>query len=521
MSGSSAPLRKFTREEVSRHNTPDDLWIIIDSKVYNVTRFKDLHPGGTSVFLDEDIPGQDATEAFYGLHLHEVLELPQYRRLQVGTIEGEEPQLYGKIQGQISQVPYAEPAWLTPGYYSPYYKESHRRLQRAFREFVDEYIYPDAQAREADGKRPSQSVIDKMAELNIHAMRMGPGKHLRGLKLMNGIVAPEEFDYFHELVITQEIVRCFARGYGDGILAGCVIGLPPVLNFGSEELKAKVVPEVLGGKRFICLAVSEAHAGSDVFGLQTTATKTEDGKYWIINGSKKWITNGHFADYFTVGCKTEDGFTVILVERQEGVETKPIKTSYSATAGTAYVTFDNVKVPVSNTLGEEGGGIFVMLSNFNHERWVMCCGGARSQRLLIDACLKWVTQRKAFGKPLASLAVIRSKLASMIARTESIQAWLENVTYQMCNMSYREQASKLAGQIAFLKMYSTRSAQQTAIDAVQIWGGRGITQTGMGRLIEHYYRTVPFDALLGGAEDVLADLGARQAIRSMPQNARL
>lgn len=90
--------------------------------------------------------------------------------------------------------------------------------------------------------------------------------------------------------------------------------------------------------------------------------------------------SSRFADYFTVGCKTEDGFTVILVERGPGVETKPIKTSYSPTAGTAYITFDNVRVPVGNTLGEEGGGIFVMLSNFNHERWVMCCASARSQR---------------------------------------------------------------------------------------------------------------------------------------------
>lgn len=75
------------------------------------------------------------------------------------------------------------------------------------------------------------------------------------------------------------------------ILGGKVIGLPPVLNFGSEDLKAKVVPEVLAGKKFICLAISEAMAGSDVMGLQTTAKLSEDGKEWIINGSKKWITN--------------------------------------------------------------------------------------------------------------------------------------------------------------------------------------------------------------------------------------
>jgi alkylation response protein AidB-like acyl-CoA dehydrogenase len=293
------------------------------------------------------------------------------------------------------------------------------------------------------------------------------------------------------------------------------------LNFGSPAIKAKVIPDVLSGEKLICLAISEAFAGSDVSGLKTTAKKTADGKHWIINGTKKWITNGTFSHYFTVGCKTADGFTVILVERSEGLETKAIKTSYSPTAGTAYITFDNVKVPIENTLGPEGGGIFVILSNFNHERWVMVCSSVRSQRLILEECLKWTAQRKAFGKPLHSQAVIRSKLAAMISRVESVQNWLENITYQMNNMSYKEQSSRLAGPIGLLKMYATRSAQATATDAVQIFGGRGITRTGMGEYIEHYHRTVPFDAILGGAEDVLGDLGVRQAVRNIPKTARL
>lgn len=517
----SKVLKVFTCEEVAKHNKPNDLWIIIDSKVYNITRFKDLHPGGASVFAEEDIAGQDATEAFYGLHRHEVLLRPQYARLQIGHIEGERSVIYSREFGKLSDVPYAEPTWLSAGYYSPYFKESHRRLQVAMREFVDKVITPDALLHEEDGKRPSAHVIKAMADINMHAMRLGPGKHLKGLTLMGGVVSPEEFDYFHELVCIQEISRCGQRGYGDGLQSGAVIGLPPIMNFGSQELKSKIIPEVLSGKKFICLAISEAFAGSDVAGLQTRATKSSDGKYWTINGTKKWITNGTFADYFTVGCKTDTGFTVILVERSEGVETKPIKTSYSSTAGTAYVTFENVKVPVENTLGPEGGGIFVILSNFNHERWVMCASSARGQRLIVEECLKWVTQRKAFGKPLSSLAVIRSKIAAMISRTESVQNWLENLTMQMCNMTYKEQAQKLAGPIGLLKMYTTRCAQETATDAVQIFGGRGITKTGMGQYIELYHRTIPFDAVLGGAEDVLGDLGVRQAIRQMPKNVRL
>lgn len=96
-----------------------------------------------------------------------------------------------------------------------------------------------------------------------------------------------------------------------------------------------------------------------------------------MNGTKKWITNGVFCDYFVTGVRTGKHLSVLLIERSEGVETKPIKTSYSPAAGTAYVTFDNVKVPVENLLGQENKGMSVILSNFNHERWTMACKSCR------------------------------------------------------------------------------------------------------------------------------------------------
>lgn len=165
-----------------------------------------------------------------------------------------------------------------------------------------------------------------------------------------------------QLILNFEYGRMGLRASVDGLLAGGVIGLPPVLNFGSPELQARIVPDVLNGKKFICLAISEAFAGSDVAGLQTTAVKDTATNEWVINGTKKWITNGAWSDYFTVACRTKDGYTVILVPRQEGVETRPIKTSYSATAGTAYVTFDKVRVPLANTVGKEGDGMRVRLN---------------------------------------------------------------------------------------------------------------------------------------------------------------
>lgn len=462
------------------------------------------------------VAGQDATKAFYNLHRHEVLQ--KYNDMCIGTVQGEKPQVVDPQPGDLSQVPYAEPMWLTPQFKNPYYNDSHRRLQKAIREFTDRYIYPEAQECEETGRYISQECIDKMAAAGILHMRLGPGKHLHGVELLGGVIKGEEFDYFHDLIVSQEMSRANARGFQDGNMAGMTIGLPCVKNFCNDTaLQKQVLDECLSGRKKICLAITEAFAGSDVAGLRTTATKTADGKHYIVNGTKKWITNGCWSDYFVTGVNTGKGLSVLLIPRGEGVETKQLSTSYSRTAATAYVTFDNVKVPASYLLGRENQGIHVILSNFNHERWTMVCGTVRMCRMVVEESLKWAHQRLVFGKRLIDQPVIRQKLAKMIALTEAHQSWLETITYQMCNMPYSEQAKHLAGPIGLLKMSSTRAAHEIADESVQIWGGRGLTKTGMGKFIEMFNRTYKFDAILGGAEEVLADLGVRQAMRFMPK----
>jgi alkylation response protein AidB-like acyl-CoA dehydrogenase len=240
--------------------------------------FLDAHPGGNYVL--EQVAGKDATTAFYNLHRHEVLQ--KYEDLCIGTIQGEKPEVIDRQPGDLSTVPYAEPVWLTPQFKSPYYNDSHRALQRAVREFVDRDIYPEAQQKEADGTYISQELVDKMAANNLLAMRLGPGKHLQNRGPLIGGVKPEEFDYFHDLIVAQELSRALARGFQDGNMAGMMISLTAVRNWANDrELMEKVTEECLSGKKFMCLAVTEAFAGSDVAGLRTTATKTPDGKHFM------------------------------------------------------------------------------------------------------------------------------------------------------------------------------------------------------------------------------------------------
>lgn len=158
-----------------------------------VSKFVDMHPGGAHVLLDRDIAGKDATEAFFGLHRSEVLR--KYGRYAIGTVEGEKPQVLLPKPGALSPVPHGEPGWLSEGFSSPYYTEGHRQWQAVCRKFFDENIRAEAQEHELTGKRPTQELCELMGRTNFNAARLGPGKHLHGLRILD-CVDGKDFDYF-------------------------------------------------------------------------------------------------------------------------------------------------------------------------------------------------------------------------------------------------------------------------------------------------------------------------------------
>eukprot|EP00658_Telonema_sp_P-2_P004639 TRINITY_DN11720_c0_g1_i1.p1 TRINITY_DN11720_c0_g1~~TRINITY_DN11720_c0_g1_i1.p1 ORF type:complete len:295 (+),score=86.72 TRINITY_DN11720_c0_g1_i1:201-1085(+) len=294
-------------------------------------------------------------------------------------------------------------------------------------------------------------------------------------------------------------------------------------------MRQQIAPLIIMGQKRSCLAISEPAAGSDVAGMLTTAKKTPDGKHYIVNGTKKWITNGTFCDYFVTAVRTGDkpgakGISLLLISRDDagdGFETKPIKTSYASSAGTSYIVMEDVKVPVENLMGVENRGFECIMFNFNHERWFIVAMVLALQRILLEECFKWCNQRKVFGASLMTQPVIREKLARMVGSVEAAYSWLEAITFQMCRMDFKTQQTELGGPIALLKYQTTRVSHLVADDAVQIFGGRAITATGMGKVVERFQRTYKFGSILGGSEEIMADLGIRQSMRSFPKNAKL
>lgn len=509
--------KRFTADEVAHHNRADDCWIIIHNKVYDVTNFLSEHPGGRKVLLN--VAGKDASSQFDNFHKPDVLE--RYKHLCIGVI-GVAPKAASQKRNMPKNtfgelVPYGDPNWYQ-GFNSPYYTESHKRFRAAMREFVEREITPNCHEWDESRKIPGD-LQRKCAEAGFFAGVLGfwPTEFVG--KNIAGGVKPEEWDAFHELILLDELSRCASGGAIWGIIEGLAIGLPPLLHFGSPALKQKVAGPCMRGEKKICLCITEPYAGSDVAGIRTEAKKSPCGKYYIVNGEKKWITTGVYADYFTVAVRTGGagmgGISMLLLDRSmPGITTKPMKCGGVWASGTTYITFEDVKVPVENLIGKENEGFKYVMYNFNHERWGIIVQCLRFARVCYEESFRYAHKRRTFGKPLIENPIIRAKLGNMLRLTEAGWAMLEQLTYQLTKMSHEEQMTKLGGAIALLKVQATQLFDMCTREAVQIFGGLGYTRGGQGEKIERLYRDVRAYAIGGGSEEIMLDLSMRQALKS-------
>lgn len=516
-------MREVSNEELAKHNVPGDVWMAIDGDVYDVSKFARIHPGGAPII--EAYAGQDVSTEFFELHRRDVLN--KYTKLRVGRLAGA-PEERPEEPGAISAVPFAEiPAF--QGQSSPYFGATHRRLLQEVRAFIRKELEPIAEAADLAGDYPDRELQGKLGMSGMMVSRMGPGPWLADAKKLGinipGGLQPEEYDYFHEMLVQQEISRLGRPGFIDSLGAGWLISAPAVYNFASPQIRDVVGPQLLKGEKWSVLAISEPFAGSDVAGVRCTARKTADGQHYIVNGIKKWITEAMYSDFFVTALRTggpgAKGISMLLIEKGEGLEAKQIKTTYSACCGTALVIFNNVKVPVANLMGNEGDGFKQIMFNFNHERWLIVQNLMGQCRAAVNDTFMWAKQRKIFGKSLIDQPVIRNKLANACAAMESVQAYNEAVSYDMKTTKDGSHNPRFGGPIALLKYQTTRSCWGIADDCVQVFGGRGVTRTGMGAKVEGFKNFVKYAAVYGGSEEIMADLSIKQAMKNYPAAAKL
>ncbi|KAL9593336.1 MAG: hypothetical protein Q9179_005945 [Wetmoreana sp. 5 TL-2023] len=369
---------------------------------------------------------------------------------------------------------------------------------------------------ERDGLVP-EDVFQRFASANMLIPSLPAPLPVQWLKQLGindilGTVRVEEWDYIHTAIYTDE-------GPAASLTTGVSYAIPPILKFGSKQLQERFLPDLLLGRKRICIAITEPEAGSDVAGIQTTATKTPDGKHYIVTGTKKWITNGIWSSYATMAVRTSgpgpSGLSLLLVPllNHPGVSTRQIKVAGHLTSGTTFISLDEVKVPVENLIGEEGHGMKYIMTNFNHERLTIAIGVTRQARVALAAAFEYCLQREAFGKTLMEQPVVRHRLAKAGALLESQGAWIEQFVYQMTKLGKVEADVELGGLTALAKAQAGIVLDECARCAVLLFGGSGFTTTGRGEIAERVYRDVPGARIPGGSEDVMLDLAVRQLVK--------
>ena len=374
---------------------------------------------------------------------------------------------------------------------NPNLTEEHHAWRAQLRRFIDAEIMPFADDWDEAGEIP--------IELWPKAAAVG----------LLGLGYPEEFggvpgDVWFNQIAAEELARVGAGGINASLMVHG-IGLPPVINWGSEAMKADVAPAVLAGEKWISLGITEPGAGSDVANLQTTAVR--DGDYFVVNGSKTYITGGMRASWVSTAVRTggegAGGVSMLLVPTDsEGFSRTPLTRKQGWWASdTATLYFDNVRVPIANLIGEENKGFRVIMTNFNSERMGMAISMEASARVCLEEAVNWARERKTFGQRLADHQVIRHKIAMMKQRINATQAYI-----RMCNESIVA-GTPNPGDIALLKVQASETMEFCAREALQILGGIGFMR---GSRAERIYREVRVNAIGGGSEEIMRDLAARQ-----------
>lgn len=376
---------------------------------------------------------------------------------------------------------------------NPNLREEHHAWRTQLRKFIETDIMPFADAWDESGHIPIE-LWPKAAEVGL--LGLGYPEAYGGT--LEGI------DSWYYWIVNEELARVGAGGIGASLMVHG-IGLPPVINWGSEALKARIAPPVLAGTRHIALGITEPGAGSDVAQLATTAVR--DGDHYVVNGSKTYITGGMRANWVSTAVRTGEegarGVSMLLIPTDASgfSRTALDKKQGWWASDTATLYFDNVRVPVENLIGEENQGFLVIMTNFNNERMSMAASMEALARVCLEDAVSWARERKTFGKRLADHQVIRHKIAQMKQKLNATQAYIR------CCYEAIDRGDANPGDIALLKVQASETMEFCAREAMQILGGIGYMR---GSRVERIYREVRVNAIGGGSEEIMRDLAARQ-----------
>lgn len=338
--------------------------------------------------------------------------------------------------------------------------EEQQMIRELARDFAENEIKPIAAEIDREGRFPSE-LVKKMGELGFM-----------------GIFVPEQYggsgmDTFTYILALEEVCKaCASTGVIMSVNNSLVCD--PIYRFGNEEQRKRYLPYLAKGEKLGCFSLSEPAAGSDAGSLRTTATK--DGGYYVINGTKNWVTNGPEADVIVLFASTDlskkhHGITAFIVDKETpGVIVGKIEHKLGIRASsTSQIIFENCRVPVENRLGQEGDGFKIAMQTLDGGRIGIGAQAVGIAQAAFEEAVRYSKEREAFNQPISNFQGIQFMIADMAVRIEAARL----LVWQAARMKDRKM--KFTKQSAMAKLFASETAMWVTTKAVQIHGGYGYT----------------------------------------------
>jgi alkylation response protein AidB-like acyl-CoA dehydrogenase len=390
--------------------------------------------------------------------------------------------------------------------------EEQRLFGQTAAEFIQKEVLPVVKQLYAHDWTLTRQLLKRASEIDLLRLEVPPAYGGLGLDLISA-------SYVGEQIAADP-------SFGGSIGAHTSIGTLPLVYFGNEEQKQRYLPKLGSGELIGAYALTEPHAGSDALAARTTATLTPDGRHYLLNGQKMWITNGGFADLFTVFAKVNgDQFTAFLVERSMGVVSgrDEIKLGLDGSSTTALM-LDDVKVPVENVLGIIGQGHKVALNVLNFGRVKLGSRNMSGVKIALAHAVKYAKDRRQFGRPIAQFGLIKEKLAGMAVRAFVGDAMsyrtLGDVDRALDAIDRHETAHVMktiegfAVECSINKVWTSEALAWAVDQAVQVFGGNGYSREFP---VERMYRDARITRIYEGTNEINRLLIPMRLLKQLPE----